>query len=139
MRRRTSIRCPTEAIRVTNLVSSPLADRQSGQFTIKTDHIIWHGSPLMFRYSFSRDNRDNPFPVRARNLPGFGTTVLDQGHNFATGLTKAMSSRTFNELRVGVNALYRDDYAAEPGHGSVRRTRHHGAAAEQHRSGISRR
>lgn len=100
---------------VTNLVSSPLADRQAGQFTIKTDHIIWHGSPLMFRYSFSRDVRDNPFPVRARNLPGFGTTVLDQGHNFAAALTKAVSARTFNELRVGVNALYRNDYPQSQG------------------------
>ncbi|HEX4565365.1 MAG TPA: hypothetical protein VH138_01995, partial [Vicinamibacterales bacterium] len=85
------------------------------QFTIKTDHTIWHGSPLMFRYSFSRDNEDNPYPVRARNLPGFGTTVLDQGHNFAAGLTKAVSSRTFNELRVGVNALYRNDYPQSQG------------------------
>jgi hypothetical protein len=106
---------PNRSDPVTNLVSSPLADRQAGQFTIKTDHTIWHGSPLFFRYSFSRDNEDNPYPVRARNLPGFGTTVLDQGHNFAAGLTKAVSSRTFNELRVGVNALYRNDYPQSQG------------------------
>jgi hypothetical protein len=94
---------------LTNFVSSPLADRQAVQFTVKTDHTVWHGSPLMFRYSFSRDNRDQPFPVRGRNLPGFGTTVLDQGQNFASGLTKAITARMFNELRVGVNALYRND------------------------------
>src|SRR5262245_17946464 len=35
-----------------NFVSSPLADRRAVQFTIKTDHTVWHGSPLMFRYSF---------------------------------------------------------------------------------------
>ena len=99
----------------TNFVSSPLTDRQAGQFTVKTDHMIWHGSPLMFRYSFSRDNRDQPFPVRGRNLPGFGTTVLDQGHNFAAGLTKAITSRMYNELRVGVNALYRNDYPQSQG------------------------
>src|SRR5215831_18684799 len=93
----------------TNFVSSPLADRQAVQFTIKTDHTIWHGSPLMFRYSFSRDNQDQPFPVRGRNLPGFGIAVLDQGHNFAAGLTKAATARVFNELRVGVNSLYRDN------------------------------
>ena len=106
---------PNRADPVTNFVSAPLTDRQAGQFTIKTDHTIWHGSPLMFRYSFSRDNRDQPFPVRGRNLPGFGTTVLDQGHNFAAGLTKAVSARTFNELRVGVNALYRNDYPQSQG------------------------
>jgi hypothetical protein len=106
---------PNRGNPVTNFVSAPLTDRQAGQFTIKTDHTIWHGSPLMFRYSFSRDNRDQPFPVRGRNLPGFGTTVLDQGHNFAAGLTKAVSARTFNELRVGVNALYRNDYPQSQG------------------------
>ena len=99
----------------TNFVSSPLTDRTAVQFTIKTDHTIWHGSPLMFRYSFSRDDRDQPFPVQGRNLPGFGTSVLDQGHNFAAALTKAVSARTFNELRVGVNALYRNDYPQSQG------------------------
>jgi outer membrane receptor protein involved in Fe transport len=106
---------PNRSDPVTNFVSSPLADRQAMQFTIKTDHTIWHGSPLMFRYSFSRDNRDQPFPVQGRNLPGFGTSVLDEGQNFASALTKAVSSRTFNELRVGVNALYRNDYPQSQG------------------------
>jgi hypothetical protein len=100
---------------VTNFVSAPLSDRQAMQFTIKTDHTVWHGSPLMFRYSFSRDDRDQPFPVQGRNLPGFGTAVVDQGHNFAAALTKALSARTFNELRVGVNALYRNDYPQSQG------------------------
>jgi len=45
---------PNRSDPVTNFVSAPLSDRQAGQFTIKTDHTIWHGSPLMFRYSFSR-------------------------------------------------------------------------------------
>ena len=58
------------------------------QFTVKTDHTVWHGSPLTLRYSFSRDDRDAPFPVRSRNLPGFGISVLDQGHNFGAGLTQ---------------------------------------------------
>lgn len=93
----------------TNFVSSPLSHRDAAQFTIKTDHTIWHDSPLMFRYSFSRDSRDQPFPARGRNVPGFGITVLDQGHNFASGLTNAWTSRLFNELRFGVNALYRDN------------------------------
>ena len=106
---------PNRSDPVTNFVSSPLTDRGAMQFTIKTDHTVWHGSPLMFRYSFSRDNRDQPFPVQGRNLPGFGTSVLDQGHNFAAALTKAVSARTFNELRVGVNALYRNDYPQSQG------------------------
>ena len=93
----------------TNFASSPLANRAAAQFTIKTDHHVWQGSPLMLRYSFSRDDRDQPFPVRSRNLPGFGISVLDQGHNAAGGLTKAFTARVFNELRVGVNALRREN------------------------------
>ena len=93
----------------TNFASSPLASRAAAQFTIKTDHHVWQGSPLMLRYSFSRDDRDQPFPARARNVPGFGISVLDQGHNAAGGLTKAFTARVFNELRVGVNALRREN------------------------------
>jgi hypothetical protein len=100
---------PNRSDAQTNFVASPLADRHAVQFTIKTDHTVWRGSPLMFRYSFSRDDRDQPYPVRSRNLPGFGISVLDQGHNFGSGLTKAWTARVFNELRVGVNALYRDN------------------------------
>ncbi|HYT76200.1 MAG TPA: hypothetical protein VEL79_15695, partial [Vicinamibacterales bacterium] len=98
-----------------NFVASPLADRRAAQFTIKTDHTVWHGSPLMFRYSFSRDDRDQPYPVRGRNLPGFGISVLDQGQNFGTGLTKAWTARIFNELRVGVNSLRRENLPQSAG------------------------
>ena len=99
----------------TNFAASPLASRAAAQFTIKTDHHVWQGSPLMLRYSFSRDDRDQPFPVRARNLPGFGISVLDQGHNAAGGLTKAFTARVFNELRVGVNALRRENLPQSAG------------------------
>ena len=106
---------PTRADRQANFVSSPLSARTSGQFTIKTDHTVWRGSPLTFRYSFSRDSRDAPFPVRSRNLPGFGISVLDEGHNFGAGLTRALTSRTFNELRVGINALRRENLPQSSG------------------------
>jgi hypothetical protein len=106
---------PNRADPQANFVSSPLSDRAAGQFTIKTDHTVWRGSPLTFRYSFSRDSRNAPFPVRGRNLPGFGISVLDQGHNFGAGLTKALTARTFNELRVGVNALRRENLPQSSG------------------------
>ena len=92
-----------------NFVSSPVADRDAVQFTGKTDLRLWHDNPLSIRYSFSRDNEDLPFPVRARNLPGFGISVLDEGHNLAVGLTQSLSPRVVNELRVGLNILRRDN------------------------------
>ena len=106
---------PNRADSQANFVSSPLSERTSGQFTVKTDHTVWHGSPLTLRYSFSRDTRHVPFPVRGRNLPGFGISVLDQGHNFGAGLTKALTARTFNELRIGVNALRRENLPQSSG------------------------
>jgi carboxypeptidase family protein len=106
---------PNRADAQANFVSSPLSGRTAGQFTVKTDHTVWHGSPLTLRYSFSRDSRDTPFPVRSRNLPGFGISVLDQGHNFGAGLTKALTARTFNELRIGVNALRRENLPQSSG------------------------
>ena len=87
------------------------------QFTVKTDHSVWHDNPLTLRYSFSRDNADLPFPVRARNLPGFGISVLDEGHNLGGRPdASALDRGSFNELRVGVNALRRDNAAAERRH-----------------------
>jgi hypothetical protein len=106
---------PNRAESQANFGASPLSDRAAGQFTIKTDYTVWRGSPLTLRYSFSRDSRRVPYPVRGRNLPGFGISVLDQGHNFGAGLTKPITARLFNELRVGVNGLRRENLPQSSG------------------------
>ncbi|AMY12182.1 Outer membrane receptor for ferrienterochelin and colicins [Luteitalea pratensis] len=98
-----------------NYVSSPEGRRDAIQFTIKTDHNGWQDKPFHVRYTFGREDRDLPFPARARNLPTFGTSVLDQGHNFAAGFNQAISSRVVNELRFGVNALKRDSLPTNAG------------------------
>ncbi|HVD93903.1 MAG TPA: carboxypeptidase regulatory-like domain-containing protein, partial [Vicinamibacterales bacterium] len=98
-----------------NFVSSPVAERRAMQFTLKTDHTLWSGSPASLRYSFSRDNRSQPFPVRGRNLPGFGIAIIDQGQNFSFGIAKPLSSRAVNELRVGINALHRENLPQRAG------------------------
>src|SRR6185295_9361529 len=92
-----------------NFVSSPLANRDAVQFTVKNDIRLWHDNPLSIRYSFSHDTEDLPFPVRARNLPGFGISVLDRGQNLAIGFTQSLSPRVVNELRFGLNMLTRDN------------------------------
>ena len=53
--------------------------------------------------------------------------MLDQGHNFGAGLTQALTARMFNELRVGVNALRRENLPQSAGHRPVRRARDHRA------------
>jgi hypothetical protein len=93
---------------VANLVSSPEGRRDAIQATIKTDHHGWHDRPIQVRYTYSREDRDLPFPTRARNLPGFGVTVVDEGHQFSASLSRT-SGRLFHEMRVGINALDRDN------------------------------
>ena len=99
---------------VANFVSSPIAVRRAVQVTGKTDHRFDFTSAAL-RYTFSRDDRDLPFPARARNLPGFGVSVLDQGHHAAFGLTHAPSGGLLNELRVAVNALRRENLPQNAG------------------------
>ena len=112
-----------------NFVSSPLGERNAVQFTVKTDHTAGASSPLDVRYSFSRDDRDLPFPARGRNLPGFGISVLDQGHNFAAGLTQALvAARVQRAAHRRQRAAPREP-AAERGHRPVRGARHHRARA----------
>ena len=93
---------------VTNLVSSPEGRRDGIQATIKTDHHGWHDRPIQLRYTYSREDRDLPFPTRSRNLPGFGVTVVDEGQQFSASLSRT-SGRLFHEMRFGINALDRDN------------------------------
>jgi hypothetical protein len=99
----------------TNYAASPVGERDAVQFTVKTDHHLWRGNPFFVRYTFSRDDRDLPFPAHGRNLPGFGVSVLDQGHNLAIGFTQALSNRAFNDVRVGWNSLRRDNMSQRAG------------------------
>ena len=106
---------PNRADPEANLGSSPQGRREAIQWTIKTDHHGWRDKPISVRYSFSRDDRDLPFAAHGRNLPGFGASVLDQGHNAAASFSQTIGSRVFNEIRVGFNALQRENMAQRAG------------------------
>jgi Carboxypeptidase regulatory-like domain len=106
---------PNRADAQANLVSSPAAERNAVQFTVKTDHHLWRDSQLIARYSYSRDERDLPFPVRVRNLPGFGVSVLDRGYNLALGFTSTVGRRALNEVRFGLNGLRRENLPQSAG------------------------
>jgi hypothetical protein len=99
---------PNRADDVANLVSSPEGSRDGVQATIKTDHHGWRDWPIQARYTFSREDRDLPFPTRARNLPGFGVSVADEGHQLSASISRT-SGRLFHETRFGLNALDRDN------------------------------
>jgi outer membrane receptor protein involved in Fe transport len=106
---------PNRADPEANFVSSPEGARDAIQWTIKTDHHGWRDKPIFVRYSFSRDDRDLPFAAHGRNLPNFGVSVLDQGHNLAAGFSQTIGNRMFNEVRVGMNALRRENMSQRSG------------------------
>jgi hypothetical protein len=98
-----------------NFVASPLGRRDGLQLTVKTDHHRWREDPFFVRYSLTADDRDQPFPARGRNLPGFGTGVTDVGHNLAGGLSQILGTHVMHELRVGWNRLHRENIALARG------------------------
>jgi Carboxypeptidase regulatory-like domain len=100
---------PNRAGSAQNLVSAPLGSRDGLQLTVKTDHHVWRNTPFFVRYSLTADDRDQPFPARGRNVPGFGTAVVDVGQNVAAGVSQVLPRGFFNELRVGWNRLRRDN------------------------------
>ena len=80
------------------------------------------------RYSFSRDDRDLPFPAHGRNLPGLRRLRARSGAQLRRrALAGARRRAMFNELRVGVNALRRENLPQSVRHRRVRRARHHAA------------
>ncbi len=99
---------PNRSGEAANFGSSPISPRTIWQVTTKTDHQLGGGRSLFARYSFVHDDRDDPFPTPAANVPGFGTRTLDDTQNLAVGLSQSFSHRVFNELRVGWNRLARD-------------------------------
>jgi hypothetical protein len=92
----------------TNLVSSPINPETVWQVTARTDHQLGSNRSLFVRYSVVRDQKDDPFPTPARNVPGFGTRTRDDTQNLAVGLAQSLSHRVFNDLRVGWNRLGRN-------------------------------
>ena len=91
-----------------NFLASPTGTTDLARFTVRTDHELSERTAFLFRYGFNNDSRDLPYSTGGPNFPGFGTTVLDRGQNFAFGLTRILSPLTINEFRFGYNRLRRE-------------------------------
>jgi hypothetical protein len=100
---------PNRATAGQNLVTSPVGTRDGVRLTVKTDHQGWKDTPFFVRYTLTGDERLLPFAEHDRNVPGFPLSNTDVGQNLAVGVTRALSPRVFNELRLGWNRLRRDN------------------------------
>lgn len=98
-----------------NFAASPEGQRDRVQLAGKLDRTFRDHHHLMARYTLTSDDQAEPYLVRGRNLPGFGTSVLDVGHNAAVGLSQTIGLRVFNELRIGWNRLRRENIALSRG------------------------
>ena len=121
---------PNRADAAANLVSSPRG-RAATASRRRSRPITTAGrtAPIQVRYSYSREDRDLPFPTRSRNLPGLrrrrarpGAPVLGVG-------CRGRRARMFNETRVRRERARSRQRAAERRRRPVRRARHHAAAA----------
>ena len=99
-----------------NFSASPEGERDRVQVAGKLDRTFRDRHHLTARYTVTADDEATPYLARGRNLPGFGTSILDVGQNAAAGLSQTFGSRVFNELRVGWNRLRRENIALSRGH-----------------------
>ena len=98
-----------------NFSASPEGERDRVQLAGKIDRAFGDGHQLMARYTLTADDLTAPYQAHGQNLPGFGTSVLDVGHNAAVGLSQTFGTRVFNELRVGWNRLRRENIGRSRG------------------------
>jgi hypothetical protein len=84
-----------------NLVQS--ADRiiNSNQLVFKVDWNVWEKDKAFVRYTWFNTQRTLPFQFSA--LPNFSSIWNSPAHNVVLGETHLFSSRTLNDLKVGLN------------------------------------
>lgn len=98
-----------------NFVASSEGERDRVQVAGKIDRGFGDSHQLMARYTLTADDQAVPYQARGHNIPGFGTSILDVGHNAAASLSQTLGPRAFNELRVGWNRLRRENIALSRG------------------------
>ena len=114
-----------------NFSASPPGERDRLQIAGKLDRTLRDHHQLTARYSMTADDQAEPYLTRGRNLPGFGTSVLDVGQNAAVGLSQTFGLRVFNELRIGWNRLRRENIARSRGEDRFAELGIHGPALNE--------
>ena len=89
-------------------VVAPVGRNDINQLTARVDHNVGRDDRLFYRYSLWDEDRFNPFDPLAdpTNVPGFGSSTLNNGQSLAVGWTRTLGSRMVNEFRFGFNRLH---------------------------------
>jgi len=89
-------------------VVAPVGQNAINQLTARVDHNAGRDDRLFCRYSLWDEDRFNPFDPLAdpTNVPGFGSSTLNNGQSLAVGWTRTLGSRMVNDFRFGFNRLH---------------------------------
>jgi hypothetical protein len=98
---------PNRSDAVQNLRSAPLLRNTTNQFTLRADHRLNARNTMFARYSYSNEDRFNPFDplLDPTNIPGFGSFTRNRSHSLAVSLTHVFSPNLLNEFRFGFNRI----------------------------------
>jgi hypothetical protein len=95
------------AVEPSSAVVAPVGRNDVNQMTARVDHNAGRDDRLFYRYSLWDENRFNPFDPLAdpTNVPGFGSSTLNNGQSLAVGWTRTLGPRMVNDFRFGFNRL----------------------------------
>ncbi len=90
-----------------NYLAQPTGTDEQNQANIRGDHYASANDVLTFRYSFGTKNLIEPYAEDNTDVPGFGDSVKDRGHNALAQYHRVIGPGTVNVLLLGFNRLQR--------------------------------
>ena len=84
------------------------------QYTANLDGVLTHKDQLVARFFYSRSPTIQGFAPNAANVPGWGSTQLDQNVMLVLGYTHVFNSNMVNLARFGYTRFEGNENVAEP-------------------------
>jgi len=89
-----------------NFVSSPALRDREDHFDVRVDHSLSNRSSLTGRYSFSDQERYQPFSGSGfARIPGFGINIPKRAQNLVLGYDQALSPNLIHQARFAFNRM----------------------------------
>ena len=99
-----------------NYLSQPVQSQRNNQFNGRVDYYATAIDRITVRYTYAGTNLNEPFAEDSTEIPGFGDSVRDTGHNGMVHYLRTMGPHAINSLTFGLN---RGTRAIRPANSSV--------------------